>query len=440
MEEEISKAAKLVRKTAGNGRIHVVGHYDADGITSASIMTQALRRMGAEFVVSIEKRLTEKVVKRLNHEKTDLVVFVDLGSGYMELVEKVKAKTIVLDHHQPSKVWTDGVIHVNPIPVKKELSGAGVTYLLAEELDKNNIDLLDLAVVGAIGDRQIDKGLNKKLLEKAVSLSIVTKEKGLRMFGRMSRPLHTALVYSMDPFIPGVTGSESGAVQFLSELGIELKKDGEWRTLSDLGKEEKKKLISAVIMERIRNGHKEAEDVLGDVLVLDRPEELSNAREFATILNAAGRMEEWDLGIEICINSRIDKMRKILKDYKKTVGTSLSWVKKNKDQFKTGKYAVYVEAGDKIPENLIGTVSSIFVKDAPKPVVVGMADAEDLVKVSARRRDIDLNLKTALSKTAKKVGGEAGGHPQAAGAMIPKGKEKRFINVLDEVIQTEVKV
>jgi len=437
MQEEISKAANLIYNVADKGKIHVVGHYDADGIAAASIMTQALLRLNAEFVVTIEKRLTEQLINRLNEEKPKLVIFVDLGSGYLELVEKLKTKVIVLDHHKPSKVWSN-IIHVNPMLQKKELSGAGVTYLLAEELDKSNIDLLDLAVVGAIGDLQIDKGLNKDLLKKAVDLGMVRKEKGLRVFGRVSRPIHKALMFSVDPYIPGITGSESGAVQFLSELGIKLKNGDKWRSLSDLSEEEKKKLISAVILERLRNGEKNPEDVFGDVLVLDRPDELSDAREFATVLNAAGRMEEWDLGIEICLNSRIDKMRQVLKDYSQRIGAALEWVKKNKDKFESGKHVSYIMSGDEIGENFIGTIVSVLIKNSAKPIIVGLANAEDGIKVSARRRDFPIELNKVMEKAAKKVGGESGGHKEAAGAMIPKGHEKTFIKVLDEIIESSI--
>ena len=58
----------------------------------------------------------------------------------------------------------------------------------------------------------------------------------------MSRPLHKALEFSN---IPGID-QESKAVQFLSEIGINPQKDGDWRTLNDLSDEEKKKLTQAI--------------------------------------------------------------------------------------------------------------------------------------------------------------------------------------------------
>ena len=62
----------------------------------------------------------------------------------------------------------------------------------------------------------------------------------------MNRPVHKALEYSTNPFIPGISGEESASIQFLSSLGIELKKEGSWKTLADLTDEETKKLATAI--------------------------------------------------------------------------------------------------------------------------------------------------------------------------------------------------
>ena len=68
----------------------------------------------------------------------------------------------------------------------------------------------------------------------------VEKDIGLNIFGRISRPLHKALEISLRN-IPSITG-ESGAIQFLAEVGIQSQLDGNWRTLDDLSNEETKKL------------------------------------------------------------------------------------------------------------------------------------------------------------------------------------------------------
>jgi len=45
-----------------------------------------------------------------------------------------------------------------------------------------------------------------------------------------------------------------------------------------------------------------------------------------------------------------------------------------------------------------------------------------------------INLGEAMRNAAQAIGGEGGGHPVAAGASIPKGKEEEFLKLLDELL------
>ncbi len=50
---------KFLEKTK-NQKIHVISHYDTDGITSAAIFSQTLKRLSKNFSIRILKQLTEK--------------------------------------------------------------------------------------------------------------------------------------------------------------------------------------------------------------------------------------------------------------------------------------------------------------------------------------------------------------------------------------------
>ena len=93
----------------------------------------------------------------------------------------------------------------------KEVSGSGVTYLFAKSLNKANIDFAYIAIIGAIGDMQEDRGfetLNSRILEDAKKTGKMKVITGIRVFGAQTKPLHKVLEYCTDPFIPGVSGSE----------------------------------------------------------------------------------------------------------------------------------------------------------------------------------------------------------------------------------------
>lgn len=453
MFKGLDEAAEEIRKA---GRIRVVSHLDADGLSAAAIALSALTRLGKSIHLSIERQLTPEVVEGLKQEETDLFLFTDLGSGYLELLEGLKKATgsvvVVCDHHIPSRDSFSG-IQINPIAEgmgEDEVSGAGVTYFLAERLDPANSDLIFLAIIGAIGDIQDEDwkmtGLNKKIVGQAVRSGAVLKENGIRLFGRMNRPVHKALEYSTNPYIPGISGDESASIQFLSNLGIELKNYGDWKTLSDLTEEETKKLATAIICERIREKETCPEEIFGEIYSLKISGELLDAREVATCLNACGRMGQSSVGILSVLGiCSLETMNGILSGYRRMITKYMKWVKETKD-IRQAEKAYYIEAGDQIHENFIGTIASICEKSSilnGGRVIFGMANTEDgKVKVSARAPkelvEKGLNLKEMMSQLTRDYDGFGGGHASAAGAFIPRGKEKEFINMCEEYLKNKL--
>ena len=446
--EEIEKVAKIVKSLVKQKNVKIFSHYDGDGLAAASIIAKALLREGINFELRILKQLTSKTISQIEASENDFLIFVDFGSGQLDLIKSFFEKThvLILDHHEPKKISHLNLFHLNPLLFsEEEASSSIVSYFFAKYFNFKNSDSADIAIVGAIADMQDEKwelkGLAKKVLEEAIALGKITVTKGLRIYGRNLRPIHKALAFSFDPFIPDITGSESQAVQFLSELGIKVKEEDEWKKLNDLSIEEQRRLASAIIIERLRANHSEAEDIFGEIYTLANfPPELKDAREFATILNACGRTGNANVGIRLCLNdfSCISKGYEILNEYRKLISNSLKLVR-NKEIVVSRNFANFILAKEKIPESLIGTITSIALRsnllDVRKPIF-GLAFSEDgKIKVSARvSRDLNMNLKEILTKAIEKIGGEVGGHKFAAGCLIEKGKEKEFIETIDSLL------
>ncbi|MEK6841464.1 MAG: single-stranded DNA endonuclease, partial [Nanoarchaeota archaeon] len=68
--------------------IRVISHLDCDGLSSASIMLQLLRREKKKFILSIVKQLNENILKELSLEPYEIIIFTDIGSGYIKLMNK----------------------------------------------------------------------------------------------------------------------------------------------------------------------------------------------------------------------------------------------------------------------------------------------------------------------------------------------------------------
>ncbi len=442
-------------------RITVVSHLDADGISAAAVVLSSLTRLGKKIHISIARQVKPEIIEALKKEDTDLFLFTDLGAGYLDMLDDLNKSTgkkiIVADHHLPSPPGEyPNIIHINPHLIGKEeneISGAGVAYLLAKKLDPRNIDLSYLAIVGAIGDMQDEgwkmKGLNTEIANEAIEFGVLKKENGIRLFGRMNRPVHKALEYSTDPYIPGITGNESAAIQFLSTIGIELKRDGKWKTLNDLSEDEMKKLASAIICERIREKESDPEEIFGENYTIRFNGSDFDAREMATSLNACGRMSQHSLGIlsALGIKSALERLDGVLSGYRKIITKYIKWVKENEEKIRKTKNAYYVIAGDQIHENFIGTIMSICEKSSilnNGRVVFGFANTESgEVKISARAPkelvDRGLSLKDLFEEITKKYGSYGGGHHAAAGAFIPMGKEKEFIDTCENYLEDKLK-
>jgi len=456
---QAKKAGDAVQ--AQKGEIRIVSHYDADGIASAAIMVKALLRAGLRFHLTLVKQLGENTLASMAEEKRNFIVMLDLGSGQIEMIKQhlPGADVIIIDHHQPEgSLEGSRILQVNPTDfgIEENISGSGVSYIVARSLGPANRDLAGIAIVGAIGDSQIGSigeewglfGLNREILKDAVDANKIKVTKGLRIWGRYTRPIHKALEYSVDPYIPNVSGSESDAVQFMHELGIPLKKEnGEWRTLRDLSEDEQKKLASGIIAERVNGGHPNAEWIFGDVYeLLDKGGECRDANEFATVLNACGKMGRGYLGVELCLNvaKAFLEVKWVLEKYRKSIGGAIRWVyeqieRKNENVVRKTPNAWYVLAGSKVNEHIISNVISIVEKSAnPAIPVFAFADSAEGVKVSARACskvvEGGLNLKKVVGKAAAKAGGQGGGHSGAAGATIPAGSEEIFINAVESSI------
>jgi len=250
--------SKIFKSIINEKKAKIISHIDADGLTSAAILSKMLLRLGQNFELKIVKQLTENVVKKIKFTDKDFFIFSDLGSGQLNFLKQFLEKTevFILDHHEPEMLKDDNLFHLNPLLFdEEEISSSMICYLFAKNVSIQNTDLIDLAIVGAVGDEQDEgwklRGLARKILEEAEAVGKIAVSKGIRLYGRNTKPIHKSLEQSFDPFIPGITGSESNAVQFLSELGISVKENGEWKKLKDLTIEEQQKLASAIILERL---------------------------------------------------------------------------------------------------------------------------------------------------------------------------------------------
>ena len=466
--EEARKAAEVILEHAEKGDlIAVYSHMDADGISAAGIMGVVLSRLEARFRIRIERWFDERLVGEISSEKDSLPILTDMGSGYFDILSRSMGDRplVILDHHQQNGEPAESFIHVNPqnfgIDGARDLSGAGAAYLTAKAISDGNKDLAVLAVVGALGDLQ-DKheerslgGVNSIIVGDAVDSGLLKVERDLLLFGRETRPIHKALAYTSNPFIPGISGEEDKALSFLVQLGIKLKENDRWRALRDLSLEEKREIFSGISDHLASRGYRldTTLSLIGSVYILIEEEPwtpLRDAREFALLLNATGRTGKPGLGVAICMGDRggcLGEAHQALDEYRRNITEILRWVEDHPDRLEEMKRIYVLHGGQTIDERMISAVSTILSTNLPNPekplIAYSVIPDEGLIKISARSTEAltqkGLNLGEIMRAAAERLGGKGGGHDVAAGAQVPIEEKEHLLRLVDKLVDEEMR-
>lgn len=162
----------ILQNARDKKKICIYGDYDADGMTSITILMTVLQNITDNVFYYIPSRfdegygLNDKAVKRIHEKNTDLIVTVDCGSVAYEEVEYIKSlgmDIVVTDHHSIDNVQADCIL-INPKQKDcnypfKDLAGCGVAFKLAQAIqqraelpDSATKELLDIVAIGTVGD------------------------------------------------------------------------------------------------------------------------------------------------------------------------------------------------------------------------------------------------------------------------------------------------
>src|SRR5919112_109302 len=200
MTEAVARVGRALRR---NEPIGVFGDYDTDGVTSSALLTLALGTASAgsqPVAVRLPRRregygLSVPGVEDLAAAGARLLVTVDCGSKDHAAIERARQlgmDVVVLDHHRMTEPPPAHAI-VASAQLREDapyatVSAAGVAYLLATALAQSGFDtgsgvgeeptrLLDLAMIGLVGDVSSLSGVNRALVRD-----------GLRHLRREARP------------------------------------------------------------------------------------------------------------------------------------------------------------------------------------------------------------------------------------------------------------
>jgi RecJ-like exonuclease len=400
-------------------------------------MVQTLRKLDRKFSVKIVKSLDKEFICSL--PKNKLILFLDLASGVLSYIEENSMRDVfIIDHHEVIREIPEGVEMINPeLHEKQKISGAGMVYLFSKEINESNKEFAKLAILGMIGD-MLEKEigiLNHGILDDGE----IKKRRGLLIYPS-TRPLNKVLEFCSNPYIPEVTGNVKGVLELLREIGIN-SKNGKYPSLMELNEEEMEKLVTAIML---RNPKAKNYDIVGDIFLIKFFNKLEDARELSAMINACSRLGESETAIKFCLESLSakKKVESIHAKYKQFIVSGLRFAEESGKI--EGNGYVILNAKDKIKDSVISVIATILATSGiyeEGTVIIALADEEgkERIKVSARIVGRSgRNVREILSNIIQEVGGEVGGHEYAAGCIIEKKDEKKFIDLLKKNIEIEM--
>ncbi len=210
---DLAKAAARLRDAIEKREpIAVYGDYDVDGIAGTAILVRALHALEAPDVRTyIPNRYEEgyglnaTALANLAAQGARVVVSVDCGVTAVEearVARELGLDLVITDHHHPPAALPEAFALVNPRrpgdpSPDKDLSGAGVAFLVAREVLGDRFDAvasvaLQLAALATVADVVPLRGANRWLVREGlaemnraplVGLGALAKRAGVRIGG-----------------------------------------------------------------------------------------------------------------------------------------------------------------------------------------------------------------------------------------------------------------
>ncbi|MDT8977258.1 single-stranded-DNA-specific exonuclease RecJ [Paenibacillus sp. chi10] len=304
----MEEAVERIRRALNSGeKIRIYGDYDADGVSSTSLMIYLMRELEANFDYYIPHRANEGY--GLNNGAIDdakaqgctLIVTVDTGISAVEQVAYAKElgiDIVVTDHHEPPEQLPEAYALVNPkLPYCpypfKGLAGVGVAFKLAHALLGNVPEhYLELAAIGTVADLMPLLGENRVIVQEALKRMARSQYAGIRALMTIgaidpAEVTSTSIAFSMAPRI-----NASGRLDH-ADIAVQLLTADEDETAiayaSELDRlnKERQKIVEGIV--------KEAEAQL--------TEKMTDTGEVPNVIVLAA--EGWNVGVIGIVASKI---------------------------------------------------------------------------------------------------------------------------------------
>jgi len=383
---DMEKVIKRIQQAVETGeKILIYGDYDADGITSTTVLKEAIELIGGEVEYYLPDRFVDgygpnqEVYKWfIEEQQVQLIITVDNGVSGHEALSYAKEKgidVIVTDHHELPETLPEAYAIIHPRHPQgeypfKDLAGVGVSFKVATALLGDiPMESLDLVSIGTIADLVSLTGENRALVSLGLKLLKQTERIGLHAL---------AEVGSLD-----LTNATEETIGF----GI------------------------------------------------------------GPRLNAMGRLKSAMPAVELLTTFDDEEAMSIAKDIQSTNTERQNLVKKiTKEALamveELGEQPVYVLAKEDWHEGVLGIVASHVVRQTQRPAIILTMNSDGQLLKGSGRSISSVDLFQSLSQIKEKFV-SFGGHHMAAGLSFEKDKlveiQEALINIMAPIVELDGK-
>ncbi|MGG2064267.1 single-stranded-DNA-specific exonuclease RecJ [Bacillus sp. S14(2024)] len=194
--EGMDRTVERIRQAIQNGeQILIFGDYDADGVSSTTVLFLALQEIGADVEFYIPNRFTEgygpneEAFRWAHRAGFSLIITVDTGIAAVheaQVAKELGVDLIITDHHEPPPELPEALAIIHPkldggVYPFHYLAGVGVAFKVAHALLGSVPEhLLEIAVIGTVADLVPLYGENRLLVQRGLKKLRTTQRVGLQ--------------------------------------------------------------------------------------------------------------------------------------------------------------------------------------------------------------------------------------------------------------------
>lgn len=174
---------RIERAVSEGEHILIYGDYDADGVSSTTLMIYLMRYMNASYDIYIPHRSNEgyglhnHALDWAHQQGVSLIITVDTGISAVSQIQyanELGMDVIVTDHHEPPEELPNAYALINPKQLDcpypfKGLAGVGVAYKLAQALlGEPPQEWTEIVAIGTIADLMPLVDENRILVQQGI--------------------------------------------------------------------------------------------------------------------------------------------------------------------------------------------------------------------------------------------------------------------------------